>query len=94
MGGQVVDQSNTAIPNVKIRWHYDDSSYPEAILGYTDASGNYSIPFTTRATLQGDAIEFVHASFTTVVAPGYTGDEAGGNLCGDVPLVRNVVLQP
>lgn len=94
MSGQVLDQSSNPIADVKIRWHYDDPSIPEAVLGYTNSSGNYSIPFPTRAALQGGSLEFVKAGFTTVKAAEFTEAEAGPKLCGDLSLVRNVTLTP
>lgn len=94
MNGKVVDQSNNPIADVKIRWHYDDPAMPEAVLGYTDSSGNYSIPFPTRNVINGDSIEFVKAGFATTKAAEYTEAEAGRQRCGDINLVRDISLSP
>ena len=48
ISGRVIDQSSNPVADVKIRWHYDDTSTPEAVLGYTDSRGNYSILYSTR----------------------------------------------
>ena len=94
INGRVIDQSSNPVADVKIRWHYDDTSTPEAVLGYTDGGGNYSIPYSTRSNLQGASIEFVKSGFTTQVGEKYTEVEAGAQLCGFLNLVRNVTFSP
>lgn len=94
MSGQIKDQSNNPIVDVKVRWHYADSSTPEVVLGYTDSSGNYSIQYITRSFLQESSIEFVKSGFTTQVAQKYAESEAGSSLCGDLILTRDATLAP
>lgn len=94
LAGHITDQSNTPLADVKVRWHYADSSTPEAVLGYTDTSGNYSIQYKTRSSLRGTTIEFVKSGFTTQVAPSYSESEAGSDLCGNLTLTRNATLAP
>lgn len=94
ISGHVVDQTNAPVDQAKIRWHYDDPSTPESILGYSDSSGNYSIPYKTRSSLKGSTIEFVKPGFTTKVGDAFTESEAGSSKCGNVNLVRDVTLLP
>lgn len=94
LNGQVVDQSGNPIADVKVRWYYDDPSFPEAVLTFTDSNGNYSKPYPTRNFLKGEAIEFVKAGYTTTKASDYTEAEAGHERCGDINLVRNATLSP
>ncbi|MEK6627850.1 MAG: hypothetical protein AABY53_04440 [Bdellovibrionota bacterium] len=92
--GKVIDQSSNPITDVKIRWHYADSSTPENILGYTDSNGDYSISHSNMGGLQGAAIEFVKAGYATQISQSYSESEAGSQLCGGLTLTRNVTLAP
>jgi len=87
--GNIKNSNNDPLIGVLVRWDTSNAT----LFTETDEFGGYTYNFSTLGPLEGMKLKYSKSDYITHITSAYTEDEAGKDVCGDIKIIRDAILE-